>query len=553
MDKPFRSEWREDENMLGCCFRARPRKTEYVLQLSEDSTAPNATINFNIAMLGASKHAPSLESITRVFDRIMAPHVSLRELHRLFRAGMNPVALTRRTKQVYNHLVDLDEFGFDPRRLDRPLDWPDTSAMTSFMNKSFPGWRAELSPAETRLIILGKVAPFLDTEASRDPMALFFVRNQDRMRDLFLKGTRREHFFDKHGVKQTLLENMLVFDSIRALDAALEVMSDELFHEAELFRGKSTEPYATTSVPEASELLTEAMSERADMARTLQDPFLRDTIPARERLFLMHGHGAVLDSNDFLRRSATVPPGCKLVVTSRPETIEMDGALQLVNLFRDESNREALLHPELRRNMDWLAKSLTQRSFKREDVYVFAEGMRMPNLQFSPLAYNDRGGLVQFPFRGPLRRGGEIDPRYESKKLDPVTLSKLLEQSLYPTSMEVLSDAELNSIHDVHDKFKISVSSLMRKFGPGVYYFGVCFAGQNFHDVLRALGDSKNPHVLGPLQSVLDTHLKGKAYKERRALLQESVERASEFRKHVRASSLVGKTGGRRKRQPERR
>jgi hypothetical protein len=228
-------------------------------------------------------------------------------------------------------------------------------------------------------------------------------------------------------------------------------------------------------------------------------------------LILGHGHETMVNFNDRER----LPEGYSLVTYSESGNASfMDEVCKTVGLFQDESQKDMLSDP--RENKDELERALNH------PVHVYKPGHLIPSLDITSLTSwsfsQGRGQFYQFMRSGvftfPLQKWSFRSPYFKlpKEKEDLLatnenlqrniaqcgenivvmdwsefkgnTLDKLYEGAVYPSEEKVKSLSKYDSIQStvgVGSAFSISLADLMKKLGPGVYYYVICRADNEFY------------------------------------------------------------------------
>jgi hypothetical protein len=229
-------------------------------------------------------------------------------------------------------------------------------------------------------------------------------------------------------------------------------------------------------------------------------------------IYLILGHGTekVIDPNEREK----LPEGYTLVTYSEAGNASfMEEVCKTLHLFKNLENRELLANPV--ENRKALEEELNH------SVRIYKQGYGIPELNVSPLTYwdfyNNNIHYYQFNISGiyqfPLAKETAFDSPFYNISTDnqeklmtnemirkilgqcpenivymnwkdfkgPV-IHKLYENALYPPEDELDKMAIFNpSPLALGNKFKISLKSLMEKLGPGIYYYIICRADNEFY------------------------------------------------------------------------
>lgn len=228
-------------------------------------------------------------------------------------------------------------------------------------------------------------------------------------------------------------------------------------------------------------------------------------------IYIILGHGNETVTNFNSRPQ--LPKGCTLVTyTKAGDASYREEVCKTIKIFED-SSKEDLLRSVIKKDNK---KELLEQ-YVQHPVNVYKEGDRIPNLEISPVTYwtfgameftkFQRCGVYTFPLSS---NPAFIDPFQDvtvaqTTKLqsDPEVqldlehcqnnvayfpwkisnarrISRYYKGSVYPTEQQLrcLGDAMVGT---VKSKFKIHITDLMKKLGPGIYYYVICRACSHYY------------------------------------------------------------------------
>jgi len=221
----------------------------------------------------------------------------------------------------------------------------------------------------------------------------------------------------------------------------------------------------------------------------------RDSTP----LYTMIGHGEELELDTSLR----VPRGCTLVVLGMHGMVSVVSTLcRLMELFSRRDSEKYLANMMDIKNREWLHRTVGLA--KSSSVHVYTAGTTPPNLVFNPGVKGSVSGLQRFPLKQ-MRTGDKYNPAQscdshvmfpESPVFTPGQMIMSFENSTFPSLERVYTKFNGQGgevMTRIGRYYRAGVVPLMQKFGPGVFYFSSCRAGDLWDDIGFKYGMDFNP------------------------------------------------------------
>jgi hypothetical protein len=221
---------------------------------------------------------------------------------------------------------------------------------------------------------------------------------------------------------------------------------------------------------------------------------LTKSVPPRVLpIYTLEGHGQEFVNTGFAYK---LPPHTLLVTFAQcGESTYQHNICRFMELFQNADMHHVLANPD--RYMQKLSRTLR---IPPVNINVYTPGMHMPILKYSPLSYlsedDDKddtpwetlpSGVKRFPFVSPYARPPvPLDecahftfPIFHTDKVSLESVSKVFDQSFYPTPEMVMDYVECSAPEEitfkkVGDHFSVDVPSLIHQLGPGIYYYSSC-------------------------------------------------------------------------------
>lgn len=269
-------------------------------------------------------------------------------------------------------------------------------------------------------------------------------------------------------------------------------------------RPSSEESHETYFLPAEKVIVAKAETSHIKIQQGLRAVRDNEYRYSKENLpvYMCTGHGMEIPS-EFCE-GADQRPVCRKIVPDKTYLVTLS---DLDTPVMQPQHCELLYNFSLKENQAFFkglspreAKNVTKilpEGMNTSDVRTYPPGSQMPTVEYYPVSSTVEdvrtvyvSGIYQLA-KVNKRRGGEYTPAQirecEPFKHDlqtPLTakiIYDMFKKSVYPTAYQVLNlmaerrrEGKPTSIDDVDNTFRATMDVVMRKLGPGIYYFPLC-------------------------------------------------------------------------------